>query len=207
MHLPSRPRVRSRPAVSVARIGLAVLAVVAPMALAACDAAAPGATPQITPGTSARPREVNIVARDYAYVPSVVDLHPGETVVFHVINGGLVVHEAILGDMDAQLAWENAEAPYVDAPPGPTPLVPAPSGFEGTRIVVNSGQRLDVTWTVPDDAAQAASGWFVGCHIPGHWQKGMVVPVRFVDDAGKPIGSVQPGASLPPTRWTSPSAP
>ncbi len=48
---------------------------------------------------AAAPREVNIVTRDYAYVPSVVDLVPGETVVLHVINGGLVVHEAILGDM------------------------------------------------------------------------------------------------------------
>jgi uncharacterized cupredoxin-like copper-binding protein len=158
-------------------------------ALAACAGAAPGLTPAITPGTSAAPREVNIIARDYAYVPSTVDLVPGETVIFHVINGGLEIHEAILGDLNAQLAWEQAELATVGAPPGPTPLVPAPSGFDGTRIVVASGQRLDVTWTVPSDATKAASGWFVGCHIPGHWAKGMVVPVRFVDAAGSPIGS------------------
>jgi uncharacterized cupredoxin-like copper-binding protein len=191
MHLPSLQRVPA------ARLGLAALAGAAALSLAACDAGAPGATPPITPGTSAQPREVNIVARDYAYVPSTVDLHPGETVLIHLINGGLVVHEAVLGDMNAQLAWENAEAPFADAPPGPTPLVPGPSGFEGTRIVVNSGQRLDVMWTVPEDAAQAVSGWFVGCHIPGHWQKGMVVPVRFVDAAGKPIASVPPASGLP----------
>ena len=122
-----------------------------------------------------------------------MDLVPGETVLLHVINGGLEIHEAILGDMDSQLAWEAAEAATVGAPPGPTPLVPPPSGFDGTRIVVGSGQRLDVTWTVPSDATKAASGWFVGCHIPGHWAKGMVVPVRLVDAAGDPIGS--PAAS------------
>ena len=39
--------------------------------VAACDTGAPAGTPPITPGTSAAPREVNIVARDYTYVPSV----------------------------------------------------------------------------------------------------------------------------------------
>lgn len=133
--------------------------------------------------------------RDYAYVPPQVDLVPGETVVLHVINGGLVIHEAVLGDMPAQLAWEAAEAATVGAPPGPTPFVSPPPGFDGTRIVVGSGQLLDVTWTVPADAASAPSGWFVGCHIPGHWAKGMVVPVRFVNGAGQPIA---PAPSIPP---------
>ena len=39
------------------------------------------------------------------------------------------------------------------------------------------------------DATTAAGGWFVGCHIPGHWQKGMVVPVRFVGAGGVPLGT------------------
>jgi uncharacterized cupredoxin-like copper-binding protein len=175
-------------AVALGLAGLALLAAVA----AACDSGAPAGTPPITPGTSTVPREVNIVARDYAYVPSTVDLVPGETVTLHVVNGGLIAHEAVLGDLDAQLAWETAEAPFADPPPGPTPLVAPPSGFDGVRVVVDSGKRLDVTWTVPADAATAAGGWFVGCHIPGHWAKGMVVPVRFVDDAGTPLASTPP---------------
>lgn len=181
------PRSR-RPSAAPGRRFASLLAILAALLLVAgCDAGAPAGTPPITPGTSAVPREVNIVARDYAYVPSTVDLVPGETVVLHVINGGLVVHEAILGDLDTQLAWESAEAPFADPPPGPTPVVPAPGGFDGVRVVVASGQRLDVTWTVPADAAAAAEGWFVGCHIPGHWDKGMVVPVRFVDAGGRPL--------------------
>ena len=169
-----------------ARRRAAVAAVLGTLALlsAGCDAGAPAATPPITPGTSAVPREVNIIARDYTYVPSAVDLVPGETVVLHVINGGLAVHEAILGDIETQLAWEAAEAPFVDLPPGRTPDVPVPPGFDGVRIVVASGERLDVTWTVPKDAAAAVGGWFIGCHIPGHWDKGMVVPVRFVGAGG-----------------------
>ena len=167
-------------------------AVVVALSLAACDAASPVETPPITPGTSASPREVNIIAHDYAFSPSVVDLVPGETVLLHVINGGLETHEAVFGDLANQLAWEVAEDATVGSPPGPTPFVAVPPGFDGVRIVVGSGQRKDVVWTVPANAATAASGWFVGCHIPGHWQKGMVVQVRFVDASGRPLASPAP---------------
>jgi uncharacterized cupredoxin-like copper-binding protein len=198
MHLRSpspAPLALNRVAGPIAQLaGLALAAVI----VAACGGGAPGATPPITPGTGLAPRTVNIVARDYAYVPTTVDLVPGETVTFKVINGGLVVHEAIVSDLEDQMAWEAAEAAAADPPPGPTPFVLDPPGFEGTRIVVESGQRLDVTWTVPPDAASSAGGWFVGCHIPGHWAKGMVVPVRFVDPAGVPLASTPPVPSAAP---------
>ena len=168
------------------------------VAVCACDTSAPAATPPITPGTSGVPREVNVVTRDYAFVPSIVDLAPGETVLLHVINGGLEQHEAIFGPLDDQLAWEAAEEAVIGAPPGPTPYVAPPPGFEGVRVVVGSGQRVDVTWTVPADAATAPDGWFVGCHIPGHWQKGMVVPVRLVGPDGHPLGTPPPLPSIGP---------
>ena len=126
------------------------------VAVSACDTGAPAATPPITPGTSGAPREVNVVTRDYAFVPSIVDLAPGETVLLHVINGGLEQHEAIFGPLDDQLAWEAAEEAVIGAPPGPTPYVAPPPGFEGVRVVVGSGQRVDVTWTVPADAGVRA---------------------------------------------------
>ena len=187
-HLP-----RGRTAAAAVGAVVAVLAAV----VAACDAGAPGPTPPIEPGTGASPREVNIVARDYAYVPSVVDLVPGETVVLHVVNGGLDIHEAILADLADQLAWEAAEARHADPPPGPTPTVDEPGGWRGVRAVAGSGERVDITWTVPAEAATAAGGWFVGCHIPGHWGKGMVVPVRFIGPDGIPLAPAPtlPGAS------------
>ena len=138
----------------------------------------PPATPPITPGTSGSPREVNLISRDYSFQPPTLDLAPGETIVLHVINGGLVTHEAILGDDRVQEAWEAAEAPHGDPPPGPTPVVSVPPDVAGVRIVVRSGERVDLQWTVPADAA--ASAWTVGCHIAGHWDKGMQVPVRWV---------------------------
>jgi len=143
------------------------------------------------PGGSTAPREVNIIARDYTFLPNTLDLSAGETVLLHVINGGLVVHEAIIGDMAVQDAWEVAEAATVGSPPGPTPVVSVPPGVSGIRIVVASGERVDLTWTVPAGAdVPGAPPWIVGCHIPGHWAKGMQIPVRWVSArSGGPAAS------------------
>jgi uncharacterized cupredoxin-like copper-binding protein len=148
----------------------------AALTLGACQSAQPTATPPIMPGTAAAPREVNLIAKDYSFVPDVMDLIPGEVILLHVINGGLEIHEAIIGDMAVQDAWEVAEAATVGAPPGPTPAVSVPPDVAGLRVVVRSGERVDVTWTVPDTSAPL----IVGCHIPGHWAKGMQIPVRWV---------------------------
>ena len=169
------------------RVGLAVLGIAS--FVMACEAGPP-ATPAITPGTSSQPRVVVIVAKDFTYAPPVVDLVPGETVLLQVINGGLTLHEAVIGAQAAQDAWEAADTAYASAPPGTAPQVSVAPELGGLRILVRSGERVDVTWTVPTDAATTGAAWFVGCHIPGHWSQGMVVPVRFVGPGGVPLGAV-----------------
>ncbi len=122
--------------------GLAALAALA----VGCGSAAPVVTPPIAAGTADHPREVNIIAKDYTYLPSVVDLVPGETVLFHVINGGLDVHEVVIGDATIQAAWETAEADAAAAggPPGATPTVsvpPGPGGAPGGRPLRRADRR------------------------------------------------------------------
>ncbi len=145
----------------------------------ACDAAAPIQTPPVVPGSSGLPREVNLITKDYAFLPDVLDLVPGETILLHVVNGGLATHEAVIGDRATQDAWAAAEAVTDGAPPGPTPVVSVAPSEDGLRVVVMSGERVDVVWTVP--VTTAADGpYFVGCHIPGHLERGMQIPVRWV---------------------------
>jgi uncharacterized cupredoxin-like copper-binding protein len=160
-------------------IGLLVLVAIA------CEAGPPPATPPISAGSSSAPREVNVIAKDWQFVPDPVDLVLGETVLFHFVNGGLEIHEAVIGDAAVQDAWEVAEAATVGHPPGPTPVVSVPPAVEGLRVVIASGQRVDVVWTVPM-ATGADAPLLIGCHIPGHWAKGMVVPVRFVRPSSAP---------------------
>jgi uncharacterized cupredoxin-like copper-binding protein len=159
---------------------VAAIALVAALVISGCEAGPPPATPPVVPGSSTAPREVNLITKDYSFLPDVLDLVPGETVLLHVVNGGLEVHEAVIGDAAVQDAWEVAEAATVGAPPGPTPQVSVPPDVAGLRIVVRSGERVDVTWTIPLEASQGAGAWLVGCHIPGHWTRGMRIAVRWV---------------------------
>jgi hypothetical protein len=154
------------------------------LAVAACEAGLAPATPPIVAGVAGAPRELNLIAKDDSFLPATLDLVPGETVLLHVINGGLEVHEAIIGDGTVQDAWERAEGAVAGAPPGPTPAVSVSPDVTGLRIVVRSGERVDVTWTVPMGAAGADPPPFVvGCHIAGHFARGMHIPVRW---AGAP---------------------
>jgi uncharacterized cupredoxin-like copper-binding protein len=165
-----------------------VLLTLAVAFLAGCEAGAAPATPPISPGRSDAPREVNIIAKDYSFLPSTVDVVLGETVLLHVVNGGLEVHEAVIGDARVQAAWESAEAATVGAPPGPTPVVSVPPDVAGLRVVVRSGERVDVVWTVPADGTDL----WVGCHIPGHLERGMEVPIRLVRPGAPPAMAPTP---------------
>src|SRR3954469_21720403 len=88
--------------------------------------------------TSAAPREVNMVLKDWVFLPDPVDVVPGETVLLHVVNGGLEIHELVIGDQRVQDAWEATELATIDAPPGPTPVVSVAPDVTGLRVVVAS---------------------------------------------------------------------
>src|SRR4029079_17933891 len=127
--------------------------------------------PRAWPGTSGAPREVNIIARDWTFQPSVVDVVAGETVLLHVVNGGLDGPEAVIGGDAAQGAWESAEAAAaVGLAPGATPRVSVDPSVGGLRIVVGSGERVDRAWTVP--SAAPGRGLGLRWHHPGHCAKG-----------------------------------
>ena len=73
-----------------------------------------------------------------------------------------------------------------------------PPGVSGIRVVVKSGERVDLRWTVPAGAATAGRPWVVGCHIPGHWARGMQVPVHWVGPGASTTASGPPATSTPP---------
>ena len=168
-----------------------MLLVFAVASAAACEASAVPATPAITPGTSGAPRQVNVILKDYIFVPGIVDLVPGETITLNVVNGGLDVHELVLGPAAVQQAWEDAEEPAANPPPGPTPDVSVPPGLEGLRVIVRSGETQTVTYSVPDDVAEQL---LLGCHISDHWERGMAGAVRLVGPGGVPLEQESPSS-------------
>ena len=94
---------------------------------------APVATAAGRPARRARRARSTSSRRTTRSCPTSLDLVPGETVLLHVVNGGLEIHEAVIGDRRVQDAWEAAEAAHGRAPPGPTPVVSVPPDVAGLR--------------------------------------------------------------------------
>jgi hypothetical protein len=131
-------------------------------------------------------------------VPSTVDLVPGETVIVHLVNGGTEAHEAVLGSPATQTAWEAAHAAVAGGPPGPTPVVSLHPAVAGFRLFARSGERADGRWTVPADGPSGTAPFVVGCHLPGHFDEGMSVPVRWISPDG--VGVERAGGGSGPPR-------
>ena len=170
----------------VATVRAAAAGLLLAIAVVACDASAATPTPPIVPGGSGAPREVNIIAKDYAFLPDALDLVAGETVLLHVINGGLEVHEAVIGDARGPGRLGGGRGGHGRIAPGPDPgrhaSRPASPGCGSSSSPVSGS-----TWSGRSrrTAPPSATPWVVGCHIPGHWARGMQIPVRWVVPASR----------------------
>jgi uncharacterized cupredoxin-like copper-binding protein len=128
-------------------------------------------------GTVDDPRPVTVIMRDYRFDPTPVVLVPGETVRFTIFNAGLEVHDFVIGDASAQLAWHEADA--AATPPHPLATAPpasVPPGTGGLRVFLRSGEQASVDYGVPSDEQLQLL-----CHIPGHIEKGMIGRVDLRD--------------------------
>ena len=147
------------------------------MLLGADLAARPVASPPLgQPGTAAAPRDVNVILRDYHFDPTPLYLYSGETVRLHILNGGMIEHELVLGDSAVQAAWAQADAAATAAAPFATaPPASAPADIGGLRVVLPSGGSTTVLYQVP-----ATGEVLLLCNLPGHAERGMVGQVVLV---------------------------
>lgn len=129
------------------------LPVVAALALAACTSgAAPASTTPASsaPASSTSRRVIEIEATDnLKFEPAQVAIKVGETVIFRVKNSGAIPHKFMVGPKQA-----------VDA-----------ASAEGTAELedIQGGQTKDLEFTF------ANAGTFeFACHVPGHFEAGMV---------------------------------
>ena len=153
--------------------------VLAAVAIAGCAPAGPALGRVERAGTPEQPRDVNVIMRDYLFQPTPINLVPGETVRFNIINGGLLPHEFVLGDARVQAAWASADA--AATPPAPlatAPLASLEAPVGGLRMYLDTGQQSSALFTVPAEGELR-----LACHIPGHVEEGMVGEVRRVSPA------------------------
>lgn len=114
--------------------------------------------------SAGEPRVVEVMIDGYHFVPDHFNVRVGESVRFIVRNPDLIGHELYIGTIEEQAARRhNSDA----APANPEDVthfgygiyLPALTDGEFDYVFGNDGDLL------------------IGCHIPGHWEAGMVATI------------------------------
>ena len=126
------------------------------MALAAC------ANNENDGGVGSDPRTIEVrMSDDLRFDPAAIEVAPGETVQFELINEGSAVHEFLIGDEAAQAEFEEEMA--------------SGEGHHDTDagMAVEPGETGSFEYTFADTPGELLAG----CHEPGHYDGGMVATI------------------------------
>ena len=105
-------------------------------------------------------RVVEVTTTDgLRFRPSSIDVVAGETITFVVTNPGQVPHEFVIGDQAFQ-------AEHAEEMAGGGGMMHG----EPNLVSVGAGETKELTWTF----TTAMEGLEFGCHVPGHYEAGMV---------------------------------
>ena len=125
--------------------------------LAGCAAGGSAAAP-------GEPRIIDITIDGYHFVPDHFAVHRGESVRFLVSNPDRIGHELFIGTIEEQAARRGTEA----TSPSDTSDV-AHFGY-GIYLPALTDGEFDYVFSAESDL-------LIGCHIPGHWEHGMVATI------------------------------
>jgi len=125
--------------------------------LASCAAGGSAAAP-------GEPRIIDITIDGYHFVPDHFAVHRGESVRFLVSNPDRIGHELFIGTIEEQAARRGTEA----TSPSDTSDV-AHFGY-GIYLPALTDGEFDYVFSAESDL-------LIGCHIPGHWERGMVATI------------------------------
>lgn len=97
---------------------------------------------------------------DLEFDPSEIKVSMGETIEFKVSNSGTVGHEFVIGD-------DSFQAAHADEMAGMEGDMLPPDEVYAISIV--PGETRSIAWTFSADGIVK-----YGCHVPGHYEAGMV---------------------------------
>ncbi|WP_163577033.1 cupredoxin domain-containing protein [Halomonas faecis] len=110
-------------------------------------------------------RTIRFQAGDMWFDPERLEIAPGETVRFEIVNTGNVEHEFVIGDAEAQAAHRQM-------------MQEMASGGHGSHgahdddlpaVTIAPGETATLVWTAPEDVRDLE----FACNIPGHYEAGM----------------------------------
>lgn len=135
---------------------LASVPVAVALLLTACD----GASAPDEPG---EPRIIEIDIDGYHFVPDHFTVRRGESVRFRVNNPDDIGHELFIGTIAEQAARRGAGVAV------PSTEATTTFGY-GIYLPALTDGELDYAFSRGDDL-------LIGCHLPGHWEAGMVATI------------------------------
>lgn len=103
--------------------------------------------------------EINMLD-ELRFEPDAVEVSVGETVTFHVTNAGQLSHDFTLGDEETQNKHDAEMAEGGMSGTGPD---------EPNVMTLDGGEQGELTWRFT-----APATILFGCHVPGHYDAGMV---------------------------------
>ncbi len=117
-------------------------------------------------------RVIEITAGEFFFSPDPIQVRVGEVVTFRVTNVGKVAHDFTIGDKKVQLEHEEEMAEMLAAGAMGDEEVGEEHGDPNTGAM-DPGETVEVTWRF------TAPGLLeIGCHVPGHYSAGMLVPLE-----------------------------
>ncbi|CAM3472715.1 cupredoxin domain-containing protein [Halomonas lysinitropha] len=126
-------------------------------------------------------RTIRFEAGDMWFDPEGIEVEPGETIRFEVINTGNIEHEFVIGDAQAQevhremmqaMSGSHGDA---HAGHGGHDMAEGEHGGEMPAVTIAPGETADLVWTAPRNVGRLE----YACNIPGHYESGMSGKIDF----------------------------
>ncbi len=130
-------------------------------------------------------RTIRLEAGDMWFDSENLDIVPGATIKFEIVNTGNLEHEFVIGDAKAQEAhramMQKMERSQGDAGHGSDgghggqDMAEGEQGVNMPSVTIAPGETAELVWTAP----QSVDGLEYACNIPGHYEAGMSGNIDF----------------------------
>lgn len=126
-------------------------------------------------------RTIRFEAGDMWFDPEGLEIAPGDTIRFEIVNTGNLEHEFVIGDAEAQAAhrkmMQEMGGSHGDGHSGHGghDMAEGQHGGEMPAVTIAPGETAALVWTAPDNVESLE----YACNIPGHYESGMSGDIDF----------------------------
>ncbi|XKH61641.1 copper-binding protein [Halomonas sediminis] len=124
-------------------------------------------------------RTIRVEAGDMWFDSENLDIAPGDTIKFEIVNTGNLKHEFVIGDpkaqeehremMQAMMGGGHADGGHGESGNGGHDMAQGAQGGNMPAVTIAPGETAELVWT----ASQNVDDLEYACNIPGHYEAGM----------------------------------